>query len=61
MDFYHDYLPKLENPLNLSKNLPQVIANDSSYMAVFFPNGYGVLVNIPKSEEVKDILNWAMK
>ncbi|MGC3144787.1 protein deglycase HchA, partial [Enterococcus faecalis] len=34
MDFYHDYLPKLENPLKLSEILPQVIADNSPYVAV---------------------------
>ncbi len=26
----------------------------------FFPGGHGALLNLPESEEVKDILNWAM-
>ncbi|MBO6371823.1 protein deglycase HchA [Enterococcus faecalis] len=60
MDFYHDYLPKFENPLKLSEILSQVIADDSPYVAVFFPGGHGALINLPESEEVKDILNWAM-
>jgi molecular chaperone Hsp31 and glyoxalase 3 len=60
MDFYHDYLHKFENPLKLSEILPQVIANNSPYVAVFFPGGHGALLNLPESEEVKDILNWAM-
>lgn len=60
MDFYNDYLPKFENPLKLSEILPQVMADNSPYVAVFFPGGHGALLNLPESEEVKDILNWAM-
>ncbi|EOA6374007.1 glyoxalase III HchA [Enterococcus faecalis] len=60
MDFYHDYLPKFENPLKLSEVLPQVMADNSPYVAVFFPGGHGALLNLPESGEVKDILNWAM-
>ncbi len=37
MDFYHDYLPKFENPLKLSEILPQVMADNSPYVAVFLP------------------------
>lgn len=60
MDFYQAYLPKLEAPLTLASILPQVLAEDSPYLAVFFPGGHGALLNLPDSHEVKDLLNWAM-
>ncbi|EHJ52553.1 glyoxalase III HchA [Streptococcus macacae] len=60
MDFYHEYLPKLENPLKLSDILSQVVSVGSPYVAVFFPGGHGALLNLPESQEVKELLNWAM-
>lgn len=61
MEFYQDYLPKLEHPAKLSNILPQVIDEDSPYVAVFFPGGHGALLNLPESQEVKEVLNWTME
>ena len=60
MAFYQDYLPKLEDPAKLSDILPEVVAEDSPYVAAFFPGGHGALLNLPESQEVKEVLNWAM-
>lgn len=61
MDIYEKYLPKLENPLKLSDILKKVTAEDSPYLAVFFPGGHGALINLPESRDVKELLKWAMK
>lgn len=61
MDIYEKYLPKLENPLKLSDILKKVTAEDSPYLAVFFPGGHGALVNLPESRDIKELLKWAMK
>ena len=61
MDIYEKYLPKLENPLKLSDILKKVTAEDSPYLAVFFPGGHGPLVNLPESHDVKEVLKWAME
>lgn len=61
MGIYERYLPKLENPLKLSDILKKVTAEDSPYLAVFFPGGHGALVNLPESRDVKELLKWAMK
>ena len=61
MDIYEKYLPKLENPLKLSDILKKVTAEDSPYLAVFFPGGHGALVNLPESRDVKELLKWAIK
>ena len=61
MDIYEKYLPKLENPLKLSDVLKEVTAEDSPYLAVFFPGGHGPLVNLPESHDVKEVLKWAME
>ncbi|MCY7008386.1 protein deglycase HchA [Fusobacterium simiae] len=61
MGIYEKYLPKLENPLKLSDILEKATAEDSPYLAVFFPGGHGALVNLPESRDVKELLKWAMK
>ncbi|WP_320949131.1 MULTISPECIES: glyoxalase III HchA [Fusobacterium] len=61
MDIYEKYLPKLENPLKLSDVLKEVTAEDSPYLAVFFPGGHGALVNLPESRDVREVLKWAME
>lgn len=60
MSFYNKYLYKFEKPKKLSNVLAEVTAEDSEYVAVFFPGGHGALHNLPESNEIKDILNWAM-
>ena len=61
MDIYEKYLPKLENSLKLSDVLKEVTAEDSPYLAVFFPGGHGALVNLPESRDVREVLKWAME
>lgn len=61
MDLYNEYLPKLVNPKKLSDILPEILAENSPYIAVFIPGGHGSLVGIPNSREVKAVLNWALK
>ncbi len=60
MDLYNQYLPKLVNPKKLADILPEVLSEDSPYIAVFIPGGHGVLAGIPHSKEVKSVLNWAL-
>jgi D-lactate dehydratase / protein deglycase len=33
---------------------------NSRYIAVFIPGGHGAVIGIPRSEEVKQVLKWAM-
>lgn len=58
---YEEYLPKFIKPLKLSKILKNVLSEDSPYIGVFFPGGHAALVNLPESEEVKEVLHWAVK
>lgn len=60
MDFYHEILPKFEQPHKLADILAAVTAEDSVYEGVFFPGGHGALVNLPESSDVNQVLNWAM-
>ncbi|MGY6773544.1 glyoxalase III HchA [Gallibacterium sp. ZY190522] len=60
MDLYNQYLPKLVNPKKLADILPEVLSENSPYIAVFIPGGHGVLAGIPHSKEVKSVLNWAL-
>lgn len=61
MDFYNLYLPKFEQPRKVSDILSEATAEDSPYIALFFPGGHGALVNLPESREVKELLTWAVK
>ncbi|MFZ7109314.1 glyoxalase III HchA [Avibacterium avium] len=60
MDLYNQYLPKLVNPKKLEDILPEVLAEDSPYIAVFIPGGHGVLAGVPHSKDVKKVLDWAL-
>ncbi|ERF79106.1 glyoxalase III HchA [Gallibacterium anatis] len=60
MDLYNQYLPKLVNPKKLADILPEVLSENSPYIAVFIPGGHGVLAGIPHSKKVKSVLNWAL-
>lgn len=58
---YQKYLPQLKQPRKLSDILGTALGPDSPYIAVFVPGGHGALLDIPHSEEVKQVLKWAMK
>lgn len=60
MDLYQKYLPKLKKPLKLVDILDQVTADNSPYIAVFFPGGHGALEGLPTSLAVKELLKWAV-
>lgn len=38
-----------------------MVSKDSTYIGVFFPGGHAALINLPESEEIKDVLHWAVK
>lgn len=59
-DIFQTYLPKLQKPHKLADILPQVVAEDSPYIAVFIPGGHGAFTAIPHSREVANILHWAV-
>ena len=61
MELYDKYLPKFENPLKLKNILDNVIDEKSPYIGLFFPGDHAALLNLPESEEVKKILQWAMR
>lgn len=58
---YRKYLPQLKQPRKLSNILQTALGPDSPYLAVFIPGGHGVLLGIPQSTEVKQVLQWAMR
>ncbi len=57
MSAHNKYLPKLKEPMKLSDVLKNKL---DDYIAVFIPGGHGVMAGIPHSEEVKEVLNWAI-
>lgn len=58
---YRKYLPQLRQPQKLADLLKTALGSDSPYIAVFIPGGHGALSGIPHSQEVKQVLHWAMK
>ncbi|WP_245332136.1 glyoxalase III HchA [Bradyrhizobium sp. NAS80.1] len=57
---YQKYLPQLKSPRKLSDVIKNDLGANSKYIAVFIPGGHGAIVGIPHSEEVKQVLKWAM-
>lgn len=57
---YEKYLPQFKQPKKLSDVLSKAVGPDSPYLAVFIPGGHGVLAGIPQSNEVKQVLKWAI-
>lgn len=54
------YKDKLKSPMKLSDVIEDRLGDDSDYIAVFIPGGHGAIIGIPNSEDVKQVLNWAM-
>lgn len=57
---YKKYLPQLKQPRKLSAIMESNLGDDSSYIAVFIPGGHGVMIGIPQSDEVKQVLQWSL-
>jgi molecular chaperone Hsp31 and glyoxalase 3 len=59
---YQQYLAQLKKPLKLSDVIRDSLGRDSKYIAVFIPGGHGAVadIGIHHSEEVKQVLKWAM-
>jgi len=61
MKLYNKYIEKFENPVKLDRILENITSEDSPYSGVFIPGGHGVMINLPESSEVKEVLKWAIK
>lgn len=59
-DIYQTYLPQIKAPAKLADMIEAVTAEDSPYIGVLIPGGHGAFSQIPQSQEVKRILNWAL-
>ncbi|WP_078312249.1 MULTISPECIES: glyoxalase III HchA [unclassified Mycobacterium] len=55
------FWPQLAAPLTLSEVIENRLGDASDYAAVFIPGGHGVLAAIPESEQVGQVLNWALE
>ncbi|KFI25866.1 chaperone protein HchA [Haematobacter missouriensis] len=53
------YLEQFQKPMKLS-DVVAGLGADSDYVAVFIPGGHGPLAGLPFSEEVGDVLRWAL-
>ncbi|WAC21692.1 protein deglycase HchA [Luteolibacter sp. SL250] len=57
---YGKYLPKLKQPEKLADIIEEATGPASPYLGVFIPGGHGVLAGIPRSREIKRLLEWAV-
>lgn len=57
---FKKYASQLKAPEKLSKVIESSLGKDSPYAAVFIPGGHGVLAGVPRSTEVRQVLQWAM-
>lgn len=56
---YAKYRDQFKTPLKLADVIEQKLGEDSDYIGVFIPGGHGALIGLPKSEDVKKVLQWA--
>ncbi|WP_370599328.1 glyoxalase III HchA [Pseudomonas nitroreducens] len=56
---YAKYRGQFKTPLKLADVIEQKLGEDSDYIGVFIPGGHGALIGLPKSEDVKKVLQWA--
>ncbi|WEJ74817.1 glyoxalase III HchA [Pseudomonas sp. PSE14] len=56
---YAKYRDQFKTPLKLADVIEQKLGEDSDYIGVFIPGGHGALIGLPKSEDVKEVLQWA--
>jgi molecular chaperone Hsp31 and glyoxalase 3 len=57
-EIYRQYQYKIEHPMNLEK-VAKTLDENSKYIAVFIPGGHGVLIDLPDSVAVKDVIQWS--
>ncbi len=56
---YQKYKSAFEKPLNLPEFLTKEDEAHDKYAAVFIPGGHGAMINIPKDQNVNNVLRWA--
>ena len=56
--FFDRYADQIKAPLKLSDVIASALGQDSDYLGVFIPGGHGALMGLPKSDEVKTVLEW---
>ena len=54
------YQASFKQPLKLADVIDTALGKDSDYLAVFIPGGHGALIGLPQSEEVQQVLEWAV-
>ncbi|MHA7833139.1 MAG: glyoxalase III HchA [Algiphilus sp.] len=59
LDFHAKYLDQFQSPLKLKDVITGALGDTSDYIGVFIPGGHAALVNLPESEEVARVLEWA--
>ncbi|MEH7829398.1 glyoxalase III HchA [Gemmobacter denitrificans] len=52
------YAEQIKAPKKLSDVIATALGDDSDYLGVFIPGGHGALIGLPKSPDVKAVLEW---
>jgi molecular chaperone Hsp31 and glyoxalase 3 len=58
---YQEYKPQFDKPSSLKEIVGTLTSSSSSYVAVFIPGGHGAMVGLPESDDLKQVLTWAVK
>ncbi|WP_061237956.1 glyoxalase III HchA [Ectopseudomonas composti] len=57
---YDKYRDRFKSPLKLADVIEKALGDDSDYIGVFIPGGHGALIGLPESQEMKQVLQWAV-
>ena len=55
---FDHYAEQIKAPKKLSDVIATALGEASDYLGVFIPGGHGALIGLPKSAEVKTVLEW---
>ncbi|NUU35513.1 glyoxalase III HchA [Pseudomonas sp. C2B4] len=56
---YAKYRGQFKQPMKLAEVIDKALGEDSDYLGVFIPGGHGALIGLPRSADVKKLLEWA--
>lgn len=61
MKLYRDFADSFENPRSLADFVANDMADETPYLAIYFPGGHGAMLGLPKNKDVGKLIRWADK
>ncbi len=55
------YREQFKRPMKLADVVKEALGPQSDYIGVFIPGGHGALIGLPESEDMKAVLQWAIR